>query len=63
MQKLKVRIKEENIIKLLKYVLKEIRVLYYGYEVHHLMSYASDRNDVVDISEYVQESAYNITLQ
>lgn len=43
--------------------MKEIRVLYYGYEVHHLMSYASDRNDVVDISEYVQESTYNITLQ
>ena len=27
------------------------------------MSYARDGNDVVDISEYVQESAYNITLQ
>lgn len=62
MQKLKVRIKEENIITFLKYIMKEIRVLYYGYG-YHLMSYASDRNDVVDISEYVQESAYNIALQ
>lgn len=62
MQKLEVRIKEENIIRFLKYAMKEIRLLWLWSSIH-LMSYARDGNDVVGISEYVQESAYNITLQ